>query len=67
MDKIIVENKTDLTLDRALEYVIAVIKGGRISDNGNCYCYHTEWDNDIHVSAMKNKNSDRFRVHREGK
>lgn len=66
MSKIIIENQAGITDSEALYYARRVIEMGRISDNGKAYCYHTQYQtmqgDEVHVSAYKNKASDRFVV-----
>lgn len=61
-EKIIIENETNKPMNDILNYVALVIQKGRISDNGKQYCYHTQFNNGIQVSAFKNNKSDRFVV-----
>ena len=65
MDKIIIENQTDLPMIRAISYVAAVIREGRISNDGKQYCYATRFKGNIIVSTDLNKRSDRFVVYQE--
>jgi hypothetical protein len=68
MEKLIIENHTDLKMNEALRYAKMVIEQGRISENhkGNQYCFATlfkkkELDkNGVVVYADKNKKSDRL-------
>ena len=60
MDKIIIENQTELTMAEVIRYVTHVVEGGRISGNNDHYCWVTTWTSGIVVSAFKNKKSDRF-------
>ena len=64
-EKIIIENRTTIPMERVLTYVAAVLSRGRISNNNTQYCYHTSYAGEVGVSAFKNKNSDRFVVTRE--
>jgi hypothetical protein len=66
-ERIIIENRTDLSMNEVLPYVKRVIAQGRISKNGTQYCYVTSWWSGLVVYADKNKRSDRFVVVREGK
>ena len=45
MDKIIIENRTDRTMEEALVYVKHVLNGGRVSETskGKQYCFVTTW------------------------
>lgn len=63
MSKIIIDNRSKLSDSDALHYVIDVIREGRISCNGDQYCYLTSWNTvkgKIWVSTDLNKKSDRF-------
>lgn len=62
MQKIIIENRTAEDMLTAIGLVKQVIAMGRISNDGQQYCYHTEFDSGLHVSAYLNKQSDRFVV-----
>lgn len=63
MSKIIVQNDSNLSDGEALEYVITVIKQGRISNNGKQYCYVVTFKSGITVISTLNKKSDRFIVY----
>lgn len=63
MSRIIVENRTDLQDEDALELAKAVMQGGRISNNGKQYCYFSVVDfcgSRYGVATDLNKRSDRF-------
>ena len=68
MEKLIIENRTDLKMIEVMYYIEEVIKQGRISEThkGNQYCFATlfkkkELDkNGVVVYADKNKKSDRL-------
>jgi hypothetical protein len=62
MEKIIIENRTELPMADVVDYVNQVIRLGRISNYETQYCYATTWKNGIVVEADKNKCSDRFLV-----
>lgn len=62
MEKLIIENRTTLTMERVLPFVASVLSMGRISNNNTQYCYHTSFADDIGISAFKNKESDKFIV-----
>lgn len=61
MGKIIIHNNTDIHDTAALIYVARVIDLGRISNDGENYCYATTFD-DVVVYADRNKESDTFRL-----
>ena len=64
MEKLIIENRTDEPMHRALEYAIAVVEQGRISGmNKDNYCYLTSFKDGVCVSSWKNKKSDRLVVY----
>jgi hypothetical protein len=67
-EKIIIENRSSLNIIHAIPFITEVILGGRVSGEGEKaqYCYHTFFPGvGIHVSAYKNKASDRFVVYDE--
>ena len=63
--KIIIENRTELSMIDILGYIAAVIELGRISNYGKQYCYATRFKKGIMVYTDLNKRSDRFIVCRE--
>jgi len=51
-ERLIIDNRTDISMSEALEYAIAVVKMGRISGGGESYCYVTTFrrgDDDVVV------------------
>ena len=63
MAKIIVDNRTDLDWQTALNMVSTVISEGRISNYGKQYCYASTFNvagKSVMVVTDLNKNSDRF-------
>lgn len=65
MEKLIIENKSDLTLEKALEYALKVVKQGKISNNGKQHCYLTAFEsNKINVATFLNKKSERFVIYK---
>jgi len=73
-EKLIIENRTQLTMREILPCVESVIQDGRISGTGHRrqYCYHTVFTlsnstKDLVVSAHLNKRSDRFVVYLQEK
>jgi len=63
MNKLIIDNKTELTDLDAITLVKTVISEGRISNNGKQYCYGTEItikNKKYMVWTYLNKKSDRF-------
>lgn len=65
MSKLIVENRTDMSMSDALIYVSRVIEAGRVSNDGKQYCYHTSFGDGVHVATGLNDRSDRFIVYRD--
>ena len=65
MKKLIIENRTQMTMYEALEYIRTVVFLGKQSDNGNQYTYVTKFKDDAMVASFKNKNSDRLVVYYE--
>lgn len=54
----------DLTAIRCVEQVI---KAGKISDNGKCYCYATTFSTplgEVVVATLRNRKSPCFRVYK---
>ncbi len=64
--KLIVRNLTDKPMSDVLWYVGTVIRGGRVSDDGKCYCYVTVFEDGTTCSATRNKNSDTIVVSNGG-
>lgn len=62
MDKLIIDNRTSLSLIDIMPYVLKVLEMGHVSDNNSQYCYHTTWNSGISISAVRNGKSDRFVV-----
>lgn len=66
MGKFIIEIRDDIGDYEGLEAVLSVVNSGRISNGDTQYCYHTEFYNGVHVSAMpkrKGSETDKFIVH----
>ena len=62
-NKLIIDNRTDISDMEALRMVIEVVEMGRISNDGKQYCYGTsiaKGSLDIMIWAYLNKKSDRF-------
>ena len=62
MNKLIIENRTDISMAEVLTYINAVLRGGRCSNNDTQYCYHTRFDDSVAVTSVLNKKSDRLIV-----
>ena len=63
MNKLIIDNRTELTDFEAITLVGRVIKQGRISNDGKQYCYGTGIaieDKEYMIWTDLNKKSDRF-------
>ena len=63
MNKLIIDNRTELTDIDAVTLVGKVINQGRISNDGKQYCYGTGItieDKEYMISTDLNKKSDRF-------
>ena len=68
MNKLIIDNRADLSDYEALELVQEVILGGRISNDGKQYCYLSSIvieNKKYMVSTDLNKKSDRFVITQE--
>ncbi len=64
MEKLIIENRTDLPMKDALYYAIEVVSAGRISGvNKDNYCYLSMFKDGIAVASWKNEKSDRLVVY----
>lgn len=61
-NQIIVRIRDDTPDDKAAACVLAVIKKGRISDNGNSYCYIAEFSDGTIVATHRAKTADVFEV-----
>lgn len=62
-NKLIIDNRTELSDLEAMELVKAVVKEGRISNNGKQYCYGTTVQIDESLYGIwtdLNAKSDRF-------
>lgn len=67
MEKLIIENRTKLKMERVLDFVSSVIKQGRISETskGKQYCFCTWFQQSgIVVYADMNKKSDKLTISR---
>ena len=56
-EKLIIDNKTDKTMAEIMGHVAKVLEMGRVSDDDG-YCYQTEFNDGVIVSARRNKASD---------
>ena len=63
MADIIIHKQDDISDYDALLHVQTVIRDGRISGNGTCYCYVTKFRDGFYVYADKKK-ADIFTVRR---
>jgi len=66
-EKLIIENRTELSMEEILNYVMAVVEKGKISktSKGEQYYFVTCFPNGITVYAEKNRKSDRLIVIKE--
>ena len=66
-EKLIIENRTELSMKEVLGYVRVVVEQGKISKTfkGKQHCFVTCFPNGITVYAEKNKKSDRLIVIKE--
>jgi len=59
MERIIINirDKSDITNEDALKYALHVVKRGKVSETakGKQYCFHTVFNNTVHVSVTKQK------------
>jgi hypothetical protein len=64
MNKIIIENRTDMPMEDTLFFVKVAMRGGRVSETskGKQYCFATVWPDGTAVYADRNKKSDKFIV-----
>ena len=65
MEKIIIQNESNLSLLDAIECVKQVVGLGRISNNGTQYCYLTKFTiegREYDVYASRNGKSDKFKI-----
>jgi hypothetical protein len=64
MEKLIIENRSNLSMEDALIRVKHVVSDGKISKTGKGkqYCFMTTWSDGTYVCADKNKKSDRLIV-----
>jgi len=62
MEKLIIENRTELLMADVIYLVARVISGGKISktSKGKQYCFCTTFSNGIVIYADKNKLSDKL-------
>ena len=61
--KVIIENRSDLDMQKCLEMVGRIISDGRISNNGKQYCYASSFSvggDEYMIVTDVNKKSDRF-------
>ena len=67
MEKLIIENRSNLSMKDALSRARQVVCQGKISktSKGKQYCFATSWPDGTVVYADKNKKSDRLIVDSE--
>lgn len=64
-ERLIINNKTDQPMSDCLERVLRVVSKGRISGNGESYCYITKFYDETMVAAERKKSSDVFTIWEE--
>jgi hypothetical protein len=62
VSKIIIQNDSSRSDIQALQYVISVIRPGRISDDGKAYPFANTFLDGVVVYATRNYKSDKFVV-----
>jgi hypothetical protein len=71
MNKIILENRSDLSMLDFIKLAEKVIEGGRISNEGKQYCYLTaftvEDSYDYHIVSELNEKSDKLILYKASK
>lgn len=68
MNKIIIDNKSDLSLSNALFLVQKVIEEGKVSNEGKQHCYLTAVTSNLGkhmVATMLNHKSEKFIVYND--
>lgn len=68
MNKLIIDNRSDLNDYEALEVVQRVIKEGRISNNNRQYCYFMVvmfYNKQYQIASFLNEKSDRFVINNQ--
>ena len=65
MTKLIIDNQSALTDEQALEHIMAVVKQGKISNDGKQYCFATRFPDNIIVYSILNRKSERLVIYRE--
>lgn len=63
MEKLILENRSDLPMSKFLELVQEIIKEGRISNDNKQYCYLSVYkinNKEYHIVSDLNKKSDKL-------
>lgn len=64
-NRIILNNQTELGYEEVMDYVRKVISAGKVSDNGNNYCYLSSFKDGIMVSSDVIKTGHRFTIWRQ--
>ncbi len=67
MNKLIIQNDSDLKMSDCLRLIEAVMKQGRISNNGKQYAYLVSFgidSNEYHIVSDLNKGSDKFTIYK---
>lgn len=64
VDRIIITNRTTLSNMQAMRKIYTVMDMGLMSDHKTKYCFHTVFDDDVEVSAIKTSYGYRFELFR---
>jgi hypothetical protein len=70
MEKLILENRSDLPMSKFLELVQEIIEEGRISNNNKQYCYLSVYKingKEYHIASELNKKSDKLILYNNDK
>jgi len=62
IEKLILENRTNIPMAELLTHVGQVLAIGRISNNDAQYCYATKFDDGIIIYSGLNDSSDRLTI-----
>jgi hypothetical protein len=67
MEKLIIENRSDLSMADAIRKALFIVEKGRISRDNTQYAVATIWGSGIVAWSNLNKNSDRIVIENEKK
>lgn len=65
MNKLIIDNQTDLSEIEVFPYIWEIINQGKISNNNKQHCYVTTFKDGIVVCSFLNKKSERLLVYKD--